>query len=124
MIGFKRILSLVLCAVLIAACAVFGASAAADNRISGACVSVAGEKSDPVTSNEGAARVIGEPSTDATSQTIPASTAKSADSVALNSANGSVATNEGGATVWIFAGIIGLLAAAGIIYFIIQKNKK
>ena len=33
-------------------------------------------------------------------------------------------TNEGGATVWIFAGIIGLLAAAGIIYFIIQRNKK
>lgn len=36
-----------------------------------------------------------------------------------------VTANEGKVTMWIFAGLIALLAIAGIIYFIIQhKNKK
>ncbi len=36
-----------------------------------------------------------------------------------------VTANEGKITIWIFAVLIVLLAAAGIIYFIIQhKNKK
>lgn len=46
-------------------------------------------------------------------------------SAADNSTNFSIATNEGNATVWIFAGIIAILAIAGIVYFIIQnKNNK
>lgn len=36
-----------------------------------------------------------------------------------------VTANEGKVTLWIFAGLIALLAVAGIVYFIIQhKNKK
>lgn len=39
--------------------------------------------------------------------------------------NYSIATNESNATVWIFTGIIAILAIAGIVYFIIQnKNNK
>lgn len=46
-------------------------------------------------------------------------------SAADGNANYSIATNESNATVWIFAGIIALLAIAGIVYFIIQnKNNK
>ena len=32
--------------------------------------------------------------------------------------------NEGNMTVWIFAGVIGIAAVAGIVYFIIQNKKK
>lgn len=35
-----------------------------------------------------------------------------------------VAANENKATVWIFAGIIGVAAVGGIIYYIISNKKK
>ncbi|MEE0958045.1 MAG: hypothetical protein UH734_08210 [Ruminococcus sp.] len=41
-----------------------------------------------------------------------------------NNANGSIPTNEGNATVIIFAVVIGIAAVAGVAYFIITKRKK
>lgn len=35
-----------------------------------------------------------------------------------------ITANEGNMTVWIFAGVIGIAAVAGIVYFIIQNKKK
>ena len=46
-----------------------------------------------------------------------------ADSTKDNTANGSIPTNEGNATVWIFAGIIVLAAAAGVAFFTVSKKK-
>ena len=40
------------------------------------------------------------------------------------SINGPVTANENNATVWIFAVVIGILAAGGIAYFIISNKKK
>ena len=40
------------------------------------------------------------------------------------SVNTPLTANESNMTVWIFAGVIGILAVAGIVYFIISNNKK
>ena len=40
------------------------------------------------------------------------------------SVNLPITANEGNATIWIFAGVIGILAVAGIVYFIISNKKK
>lgn len=60
------------------------------------------------------------------STTVSVATADSAtsDSTADNTANGSIPTNEGNGTVWIFAGIVVLAAAAGVAFFVISKKKK
>ena len=38
--------------------------------------------------------------------------------------NTSIATNEGNATVIIFAIVIGIAAAAGVVFFIFQRNNR
>lgn len=70
------------------------------------------------------------PQTDATPDTAIGSSSDSASPDSgknyddSNNANGSIATNEGNATLIIFAVVIGIAAAAGVAYFIITKRKK
>ena len=40
------------------------------------------------------------------------------------SVNMPITANESNATIWIFAGVVGILAVAGIVYFIISNKKK
>ncbi len=40
------------------------------------------------------------------------------------SVNMPITANESNATIWIFAGVVCILAVAGIIYFIISNKKK
>lgn len=81
--------------------------------------------------NSGAKAVVAQvqSTADSAEETAPATADQTVDSAKnydnSNNANGAIATNEGNKTLELFIIVIGIVAVAGVVYFVIQfKNKK